>query len=121
MVLEESTEGFNDVRYVVLNENTLGYIVKGTSEPMYILNAVLYRGARQRRGPVHITSDDAIRPATRQDLEDYQVALPLKFRKKRDVPQGVANWQVDFLAERLSLVQGPINLAFEQMNEIRSA
>ena len=72
-------------RYVVLNENTLGYFhdgVKHGSKWMGVLRADVFKGQNNDplRGPVFISCTDEIRPATPDDFKQYRVMLPPSLR-----------------------------------------
>jgi hypothetical protein len=66
------------VKYVVLNENTLGYINEERPNTLGVLAGSVIRGGHVwSNGPVTIVPTvDKVRPATREDLETYRVAAP---------------------------------------------
>lgn len=68
--------------YVVLNENTLGYVQTPNTRFMGILHGSVLRGGHDwRNGNVHVTGGiDKLRPATEQDFADYRVECPPDFR-----------------------------------------
>jgi hypothetical protein len=86
----------DDMRWLVLNEHTLGYVVEDAPSTLHIVTARCWKGAPQRSGMVCITSGDVVRPATREDFEDYQVALPLQFAREKESLRGVVDIQAPF-------------------------
>jgi hypothetical protein len=59
-------------KYVVLNENTLGYMIKPNL--MGVLHgSVLKGGHSELNGPVTLMPSDKLRPATQKDFDDYSV------------------------------------------------
>lgn len=64
----------SNVEYVVMNENTLGYIDAMQPESMGVLQgSVLLGGCDPRNGPVSIAGN-TIRMATKADFDNYRVA-----------------------------------------------
>lgn len=63
--------------YVVMNENTLGYISSLDPQHMGVLHGSALRGGHDwMNGDVHISQSDVIRPATLVDFKSYRVAPP---------------------------------------------
>lgn len=70
----------SDLRYVVLNEHTLGYVTTNDPLSLQVLHGLSVKGGHDwRNDPVCITPDDVLRPATRPDFCEHQVALPPRF------------------------------------------
>lgn len=70
-----------EVRYVVLDEHTLGYIYGAAPRFMGVLAGSVLRGGHDwRNGPVSITpGDPRIRSATLADFEMFRVVPPPGF------------------------------------------
>lgn len=67
-----------EVRYVVKNENTLGYIFRGREHTMGVLAGNVTRGGHEPfNGPAPVTPSDKVRAATREDFDSYRVQAPL--------------------------------------------
>lgn len=67
----------SNLRYLVLNEHTLGYVADDAPLFLHVLNGHSVMGGHHwRNGSVQITSSDALRIATRQDFTDYDVGVP---------------------------------------------
>lgn len=68
------------MKYVVINENMLGY---RTVQPCMvgILASSVIRGSSYNpaNGPRYISVHDNLRPATDQDFKDFRVKLPPDF------------------------------------------
>lgn len=66
-------------KQVVMNENTLGYLIPTTSEFKYmgVHHGSVLKGSTHdwRNGPVLISPSDKIRPATPEDFEAYNVSM----------------------------------------------
>ena len=63
------------VRYVVLNEHTLGYIADGSPFMGVLAGKVAGGGYDPKNGPVAIAEErDSIRPATQADFVDFRVS-----------------------------------------------
>jgi hypothetical protein len=73
------------VRYVVLDENTLGYINSEQPDVLGVLAASILRGAVHSwlDGPVAILQTKNIRPATVADFNAFRVAVPPDFKETR--------------------------------------
>jgi hypothetical protein len=67
-----------NVTYVVLNENTLGYINNESPNTMGVLAGSIIRGGHSwENGPVTIVPTvDKMRPATPADFDNYRVEIP---------------------------------------------
>ncbi len=66
-----------EVRYVVKNENTLGYIFRGREHTMGVLAGSVIRGGHDPfNGSVAVTPSDKVRTATREDFDSYRVQAP---------------------------------------------
>ncbi len=65
-------------KYVVLNENTLGYLNEVTPNTMGVLASSVIRGGHLWiDGPVTIVPTvDKLRPATLEDFDAYRIAVP---------------------------------------------
>ena len=74
-------------QYVVLDENTLGYVVKGNSpgmEQVGILRSLYRKGANiesQKNTWVFRSQCKTIRPATVDDFNEYRVTVPPDFQQ----------------------------------------
>lgn len=69
-------------RYVVMNENTLGYIDSGRPDLLCILHgSVLKGGHNWVNGPVYLSPSDAIRDASAEDFREYRVCSPPGFAR----------------------------------------
>lgn len=67
-------------RYVVINENTLGYIYSEAPQWMGVLHGSVYRnGHDETRGPVVLDVTDDVRDATAADFEAYRCLPPKGF------------------------------------------
>lgn len=66
-------------KYVVMNENTLGYLQTGSSSMGVLRGSVLKGGHDWMNGPVSVEGA-SVRPATKEDFEAYRVALPADFK-----------------------------------------
>ncbi|MEI6752363.1 MAG: hypothetical protein WCK78_04275 [Paludibacter sp.] len=64
-------------KLVVVNENTLGYILPETPETLGVLHSSILRGAvfEVHPEPKHIISLDKVRLATEKDFENYRVSF----------------------------------------------
>jgi len=70
----------NQPKYVVVNENTLGYIYAEQEEYIGVLRASVLRGAPFRGKDDLISSfGQNIRPATKEDFNLYRVKVPPNF------------------------------------------
>lgn len=67
-------------KYVIKDENTLGFIFTGSNQ-MQILHGSILRGATLtwKDGFIILLPSDKIRPATKKDFEDYRLRLPPDF------------------------------------------
>lgn len=65
-------------KYVVKDENTLGYLQAGSPSMGVLRGSVLKGGHDWMNGPLSIEGA-SIRPATKEDFEAYRVALPPDF------------------------------------------
>jgi hypothetical protein len=62
------------VKYVVMNENTLGYIFDTQPKTMGVLAGSVIKGGHDwKNGPVPIRDSDSIRPATKADFDVFRV------------------------------------------------
>lgn len=62
------------VRYVVVNENTLGYIYDVQPDSLNVLAGSVIKGGRSPlNGPTFIGANDQVRPATLADFETFRV------------------------------------------------
>jgi len=67
-------------RYVVMNENTLGYINDDRPNIMGILQGTVLKGGHSwLKGSVSISPSDSIRDATMRDFDEYRVVPPPHF------------------------------------------
>ena len=74
-------------RYVVLNENTLGYFQEGMSMMGVLAGNVFKNGHSHLQGVVPIIPGiDKLRPATREDFADYRVSTAGHFPENVEVP-----------------------------------
>lgn len=73
----------NTVKYVVYNENTLGYMFTDDAgnKRLGTLHASILKGATHNSlsDPLYLTDKDMIRRATLKDFEAYRVSLPPDF------------------------------------------
>jgi len=68
-------------KYVVLNENTLGYIQDEQPNMMGVLASNVTRGGHLPiNGPVAISPSANLRAATAKDFDTYRVVVPPDFR-----------------------------------------
>jgi len=69
------------IKYFVLNENILGYIIPTIPNDLQILHASVLKGATTDRlqGSLSISSLDKIRVAKLEDFIDFRVMLPPDF------------------------------------------
>lgn len=68
------------VKYIVKDENTLGYINDEHPNLMGVLFGSRLKGGHDwLNGPVLITSDTQVRPATKEDFETFRVVMPPDF------------------------------------------
>lgn len=73
------------VSYVVLNDNTLGYISELHPGTMGVLAGSITRGGHAWiNGPVALASSDEIRPATNSDFGFYHIDIPPDFAEARN-------------------------------------
>jgi len=64
----------NVCKYVVMNENTLGYILDAQPDVMGVLAGNPLTGGHDwKNGPVVITSSDRVRPATKTDFDAFRI------------------------------------------------
>jgi|GEM_PF-2145799 len=70
--------GLSDVKYVVKNENTLGYLQEGSPFMGVLASSVLRGGHDPKNGPISF-SEGEIRPATKDDFKEFRVKLPSDF------------------------------------------
>ena len=70
-----------DVKYVVMNEHTLGYLSKAYPNDMGVLSGSVIKGGRDwKNGPAFIVPGHThFRPATRADFAEYRVTVPSDF------------------------------------------
>lgn len=68
----------NLVKYVVKDENTLGYLIEGSPFMGVLHGSVLKGGHDWKNGPVSLFGA-VTRPATEDDFKAYRVALPCDF------------------------------------------
>ena len=65
------------VRYIVVNENTLGYVDDTASSLVGVLAGSVIRGGHKFiDGPFHVSPRDAVRSATLADFDAYRVEAP---------------------------------------------
>ena len=67
---------YPETKYLVVNENCLGYADDLTRPFLLgVLQGSVARGGPDwKNGPVFVTEQDTVRPATLQDFEDYRVS-----------------------------------------------
>jgi hypothetical protein len=75
----------DDVRYVVKDGHTLGYIFDAQPELMGVLSSNK-DGHHHNGGPVSIFGSN-ITPATVEDFETFRVALPPDFKSGQAITQ----------------------------------
>jgi hypothetical protein len=61
-------------QYVVVNENTLGYVIPGNGVGV-LAGSVLRGGADWKNGPISLNVSDKVRPAIREDFDSYRVCV----------------------------------------------
>lgn len=67
----------SDPRYVVMNENTLGYIYAEQPDTLCVLHGSVLKGGHDwKNGPVLITPLDKVRDAGLADFEEYRCSPP---------------------------------------------
>ncbi len=67
-------------KYIVKDENTLGYLINETPGFMAVLQGSVHQGGHDwRNGPVSILGAQ-IRPATQEDFNAFRVSLPPDFK-----------------------------------------
>ncbi|MGO2147708.1 MULTISPECIES: hypothetical protein [Halomonas] len=65
----------NDVKYVVLNEHTLGYFLGPDRQLMMVLHGLVLKGGHDwKNGSVSIGPRDSVREATREDFVAFRVS-----------------------------------------------
>ena len=82
--------------YVVVNENTLGYIQPERPSWFNVLHGSVFKGGRNwKNGAVPLSPNDQVRPATLEDFDEYRVISPPGFgegnardRSTGDEPDG---------------------------------
>jgi hypothetical protein len=77
--------GYNDlsiVRYVVMDEHTLGYLDNSTPMYVHVLHGSVLKGGHDwKNGPAIISPGHTIlRPATTNDFAEYRVSIPPDFK-----------------------------------------
>jgi hypothetical protein len=68
----------NTARYIVVNENTLGYWI-GKTAWIGVLHASVLKGAVECRDTTIHSFGKTTRPATTADFNEYRVAVPRGF------------------------------------------
>ncbi len=72
------------LKYVVVNENTLGIIRAETPNTLEVLfGSVIKGGYDWKNGPVPISPSDDIRPATKSDFDNFRVCSKYHIDQKR--------------------------------------
>lgn len=73
------------MKYVVLNENTLGYTDDRHPGRMGVLAGSVIRGGHDwLNGPVTLGAADKLRPATPEDFDTYRVVVPPDYEREHN-------------------------------------